>query len=46
MGLKTAGEVTRLGKKHSEQDARAKLNNPKMGLLTAARQAGKKSYKK
>lgn len=40
MGLKTASEITRLGKKYNGQDVKAKLNNPKIGVLTAARNAG------
>jgi hypothetical protein len=32
MGLKTASDVTRLNKKYKEQDAKAKLSNPKMGM--------------
>ncbi|MEK6867246.1 MAG: hypothetical protein AABX98_00340 [Nanoarchaeota archaeon] len=32
MGLKTASDVTRLGKKYTEQDTKAKRSNPKMGM--------------
>ena len=40
MGLKEASDVTRLGKKFTGQDAKSKSNNPKMGSITAARNAG------
>ena len=40
MGLKEASDVTRLGKKFTEQDAKAGSNNPKVGRITAARKAG------